>query len=420
MSTCTVCVKAEASGVVDDGSLTHVALGELLGVSETAVRRHRKHDTKPTATTTDEPTPGGESESHSLDGSASYVRYSDEPWGYEDYRDFIRTTGQDPDLVTFSWGWTSNPGGGFWNKLNHVRPIVAAAASSTTLELPALYHAARTKPRARVKTEPVQRATVVVMADPQIGKTGRRGGTPELIDRMQEKREKVTATLRARRPSRILYADAGDGFENFESGGNPMFTNDLSLPQQMDCYGTETYLMLEVLHRFAGVDAMAVPSNHTQWRRGKQQLGRPSDDLGLFVHTQVAKVTAAAQMDVTWHFPTEYDESVAVRVLDTVVGLVHGNQFGPGQAVSWWEKQAFGAQAVAAADVLVTGHYHSFGAGVAGRNPASGRERFWLGAPTLDNGSDFYRMTAGRDSDPGLLVFDVTPDGFDLGSLIIL
>jgi hypothetical protein len=292
--------------------------------------------------------------------------------------------------------------------------------SRDAIDLPALYAEARRKPRGRVKTAPTERATVIVLADPQIGKTGRRGGTPELLDRMAEKRELLAPILKARRPSRILLADAGDGFEGFNSGGNPMFTNDLSLAQQMDAYGTELYSFLELAHRFAPVDVAAVPSNHTAWRNGKQNLGNPQDDLGLFVHQQVAKVAHAAQLDATWHLPAPYDESVAVNLLGTVIGMAHGNQFGPGQSVSWWEKQTFGAQAIANADVLITGHYHSFSANVAGRNPANQRMRWSLGAPTLDNGSDWYRTKAGRDSDPGMLIFDVTLDGFDLASLAIL
>ena len=69
---------------------------------------------------------------------------------------------------------------------------------------------------------------------------------------------------------------------------------------------------------------------------------------------------------------------------------------------------------------MVTAHYHSFGAGVAGQNPFTKRERMWLGAPTLDSGSDWYRNIKGRDSLPGTMIFDVTEDGFDLGSLKIL
>lgn len=288
-----------------------------------------------------------------------------------------------------------------------------------TIDLPALYAASVTPPK-RAKKSDSTRATVVVFADPQIGKTGRRGGTPELIARLAEKRAALEPLLTKRKPSRLLLTDAGDGFEGFESGGNPMFTNDLSLAQQMDAYGVELYKFIELMYTFGPVDVAAVPSNHTAWRNGKQNLGNPQDDLGLFVHRQVQKITEAKGLDVTWHYPAPYDESVAVDVLGTRVGLTHGNQFNLGQSVSWWEKQTFGAQAVASADILVHGHYHSFSANVAGRNPVTGRQRWCLGAPTLDNGSDWFRQTAGRDSDPGLLVFDVDADGFDLGSLIIL
>lgn len=63
-----------------------------------------------------------ESETHDPEKGSSYVRFSRSVWGYDDYREFIRERGQDPDEVTFTWGWTSNPTGGFWNKLNNVRP----------------------------------------------------------------------------------------------------------------------------------------------------------------------------------------------------------------------------------------------------------------------------------------------------------
>ena len=289
------------------------------------------------------------------------------------------------------------------------------------IDLPALYaQAKKSSGKWPAVKDSSDRATVVVFADPQIGKTGRRGGTPELLARVAEKRALLELLLKKRKPSRLLLADAGDGLEGFESGGNPMFTNDLSLTQQMDAYGTEVFKFLELMYKFGPVDVAVVPSNHTAWRRGKMNLGNPQDDLGLFVHRQVQKVAEAKGLDATWHYPAPYDESVAVEVNGTRIGLVHGNQFNPGQSVQWWEKQTFGAQAVAAADVLLSGHYHSFSANVAGRNPVTGRQRWSLGAPTLDNGSDWYRQTAGRDSDPGLLVFDVGPDGFDLGSLVIL
>lgn len=286
------------------------------------------------------------------------------------------------------------------------------------LDLPALYASVEgVEPPTLADSD---RATVVVWSDPQLGKTGSRGGTKELLRRSLLKRAELTRLLKQRRPSHCVLLDGGDGIEGFESGGSPMFLNDLSLSNQLDLYGTEMMEWIKALHEFAPVKVAGVPSNHAQWRNAKQTLGKPSDDLGLFMHRQVEKVARAADLAVEWHLPAEWDDSVAVDVYGTKIGLVHGNQFGPGQAIAWWEKQTFGAQAVATCDIMVTAHYHSFGAGVAGRNPATGRQRWWLGAPTLDNGSDWYRNVKGRDSDPGVLVFDVTKDGFDLGSLTIL
>lgn len=286
------------------------------------------------------------------------------------------------------------------------------------LDLPALYAAVQGVEAPTVTGG--ERATVVVWADPQIGKTGSRGATKDLLRRSFLKRAALDRLLAHRAPSHAVLLDAGDGIEGFESGGNPMFLNDLSLSAQLDLYGTEMMEWIKTLHKHAPVKVAGVPSNHAAWRNGKQNLGKPGDDLGLFMHKQVRKVAEAADLAVEWVTPNVWDESVAVDVHGTIIGLVHGNQFGPGQAIAWWEKQAFGAQAVASADLLVTGHYHAFGAGVAGRNPSTGRQRWWLGAPTLDNASDWYRNVQGRDSDPGVLVFDITPDGFDLSSLTIL
>lgn len=403
--------------------MTAAAAAMFLGtISATTIKDHRRGEcacTKPDTEPVAADVAGGESETHNADGSASYTRFSAEPWGFEDYRKFIATKGQNPDEVTFTWGWTSNPGGGFWNKLNNVRPIHSSGNESEQVDLPALYAAAKTATPKTAKNGS-DRATIVVWADPQIGKTGSRGGTPELIQRSTLIREKLDALLGERAPSAVLIADAGDGIEGFESGGNPMFTNDLSLSAQLDLYGTELFEYINLAHRHAPVTVAGVPSNHAAWRSGKQQLGRPGDDLGLFMHKQVKRATDSVGMDVSWVRPDEYDESVGIDFHGTTVGLVHGNQFGPGQAVTWWQKQAFGAQAAAKADVLVHGHYHSFSAGVAGRNPLTGRQRYCLGAPTLDNGSDWFRQSQGRDSDPGLMVFDVTADGFDLSSLTIL
>src|SRR5450830_505901 len=359
-----LCKYAEAAAAHPSTETETPAVARDLGVGERTIRRHRAGQCCCT------PDKGGTDE-----GVTSYTLTSARAWGYEDFRKFIASTGQDPDRVTFNWGVTSNPAGGFWNKLNNVRP--KGGRNFEHVDLPALYAAAEASTPRPVPVTGT-RGTVIVYADPQVGKTGRRGGTKELIER-----------------STIIRA-------------------------KLDTYGTELFKFVNTAHKHAPVTVAGVPSNHTAWRNGKQNLGRPSDDLGLLMHTQVQYRTEDRGMDVAWFRPDTYDESVAVDLLGTRVGLVHGNQFAPGQGVSWWEKQTFGAQAAATADILVHGHYHTFSSNVAGRNPHTGRQRWCLGAPTLDNGSDWYRQVQGRDSDPGLLVFDVTENGFDLASLTII
>lgn len=401
---------------IHDDGLTSRQLATHYGVGKSTVNLHRAGncacDTASALVSA--------SEQHDADGSSSYTAMSATAWGLEDFRAFIASKGQDPDKVTFSWGVTSNPAGGFWNKLNNVRPIPESERDLDALDLPALYAAARRARPAPARHLTSKRATVIVYTDPQIGKVARRGGTAETIARSMAIRTKLDTLLTERAPSRTIILDGGDGFENFNSGGNPMFTNDLSLAGQMDLYGTELFEFINLAHQHAPVTVAGVPSNHTAWRAGKQNLGNPQDDLGLFMHHQVAKITNAAGMSVDWVQPVDFDESTTVDCYGTVLGLVHGNQFGPSQAVQWWEKQTFGAQAVARADILIHGHYHSYSANVAGRNPVNQRQRWCFGAPTLDNGSDWFRTVAGRDSDPGLLVFDVTEDGFDLSSMTIL
>jgi len=105
-------------------SMTSRQAAKFLGMSKSAINDHRAGNCVCSKTAVS----AGESETHNPDGTASYVRYSERPWGYDDYRAFLRSTGQDPDQVTFSHGWTSNPAGGFWNKLNNVRPINAETA----------------------------------------------------------------------------------------------------------------------------------------------------------------------------------------------------------------------------------------------------------------------------------------------------
>jgi hypothetical protein len=398
--------------------LSGSAIAQKWGISKTSANKYRQ-TIQSGEVLVDKRLLPGEGESTDADGTRNSVTLHSRQLNMNDARDWLRSTGDNPDDFSISIRSIAY-GEGLWS--NKMAATPKRSNGIPTVPLAELY---RTLAEHKAPPRPAKvvddLATVVVLADWQIGKTGRRGGTPELLQRLAAMRGELEAELSERQPGTIVILDAGDGIENFESGGNPMFTNDLSLPDQLDCYSTELFKFLEVADRHSSdIKVGVVPSNHSAWRNGKQNLGRPSDDFGIHTHKQVAKVAGAAGMNVQFHYPAEYDESLMIDVFGTGVGLVHGNQFGQGQAINWWQAQAFGSQAITKADIMASGHYHTFGAGTAGINPFSERERMWLGAPTADNGSDWYRTKSGRDSLPGTLIFDVSPDGFSLSSLTII
>ncbi|MDJ0338252.1 hypothetical protein [Cryobacterium sp. PH31-O1] len=369
--------------------------------------------------------PAGWRPASNWDGSEGEITSAPRTAALTDFSEILLEHGHDPDLVEVVGNvrtsrWQSFSGEWLTAYRFTVRARQSAEASH---DLPALLAAARRKPRAQLAAPATERATVVVLADLQIGKTGSRGGTPELIERLAVRRAQVDATLKKRKPSQTVLVDAGDLFEGFESGAGPAataFSNDLSLTQQMDLAGTTIYDFADTLARHAPAQVMAVPSNHTAWRAGKQTLGKPADDLGLYVHRQAQRLAAAAGLRAQWNLPADWDESLVLDVLGTGLGVTHGHQYGPGGAAAFWAKQTHGGQVLAHADLMVTGHYHHLRIEPTGRNPYSGRSKWWLQAPTLDAGSDWFRHRSGDDSDPGMLVFDITPDGLDLGSLTIL
>lgn len=143
------CKYATAASELDEQELADVqamsanVAAKFLGVGATTIKDHRRAECmcgKAEAVTAT--VAAGESETNSPDGSASYVRFSETAWGHEDHRAFIASKGQDPDAVTFTWGWTSNPAGGFFNKLNNVRPIAGSVDNPEYPEWPVIQQAA--------------------------------------------------------------------------------------------------------------------------------------------------------------------------------------------------------------------------------------------------------------------------------------
>lgn len=307
--------------------------------------------------------------------------------------------------------------GGEW--LNSYRVTIRKRV--TDLNLPALFAQAK-----KTKIKPIApmggEALVVVWADTQTGKSDSRGGTEALIARIQEKQTKLEAYIKANKTSSAYFLNAGDSIEGFENVESQMFTNDLSLQDQLDLEATFEWSTLELLRKHHNdVTAATVGSNHCAWRKGKSSLGKPTDDWGIFIQRQLKRMSDLVGANIKFVEPTEWSESLTVDVNGTIVGLVHGHQAPSGQFSNWWAKQVHGGAPLAHADIAISGHYHHLSIQPSGRNPFTGRSKWHLQAPTLDNGSSWYANKAGgSDSDPGLLVFTIGSEGLNLQSLAVL
>jgi len=286
-------------------------------------------------------------------------------------------------------------------------------ADRETEDLAPLLAIARANARKRPSVKPKDLTRVVVCSDGQIAKVGSRGGTPALLGRVEDLLVQLDQIMVAQPCRDALVADPGDLTEGFENVAAQQFTNDLSHPAQLRvARAMLTNIVTTVAARHHATVVATVPSNHAAWRRGKNVLGRPCDDYGIDAHMAVHEALSRDPhfRHVTWEFPSDWNESLAIKVRGAVVGMVHGHQVGkPDSIPGWWKGQAHGSQAVKDATILITGHYHHFRAQPSGA--VNGVSRTWFQAPTMDNGSDWYRNASGEDSEPGILTFTIDDAG---------
>lgn len=281
------------------------------------------------------------------------------------------------------------------------------------LDLPTLYaQAKRTKPAQR-KPVPDGKAFVIVAADFQVGKVGSRGGTPELIERVFASYANIEAQLKRGKYARVVILDAGDIVESVSNTAAmaQLQSNDLSPMQQVDLAAALMWDLVKLASKYAPVTYSSVGSNHCQWRFNGQTVGKPGqDDWGIVILQQLRRLSTEVGLDVTYLIPQPHDESLAFDVFGDgfhVVALAHGHQAKrPNNVQSWLEKQAFGQGPTSNFSVFVSGHFHHLRIEELGQ-AHNGGSRYWIQASTSDNGSDWFRLTAGTDSNTGITCFEL-------------
>lgn len=251
-------------------------------------------------------------------------------------------------------------------------------------------------------------ALIICLGDVQVGKIGSRGSTEELLLRLGDGFASIEGLIKHVRPDLIVIVDNGDVIEGFDSaGGNysQATRTDRSLMEQIEIARNILHRLVSMAARYAEeVMVAGVPSNHCAWRSGKANLGKPSDDWGIHNIKALASLYAdnANLAHVRFYVPEDQRESLVINVLGTKIALVHGHQARKPEMVGeWWGKQMIGGN-LFDADILIHGHFHTYGTYAYGRNPFTGRQRWVIGVTTTDNGSDWYVNLAGSDSDPGI------------------
>jgi hypothetical protein len=329
-------------------------------------------------------------------------------------REIARTTGQPiPDnrqvilREVRQWGDKHEP-------MIYLRfSIVDRPDVTPDIDMAELVRVAKTNRRTPRKTPRPARTRVVVISDAQVGKVDHRGGTPALLERVDGVLAQLDAEMKATPCDDVLILDPGDLTEGFENTAQQAHTNDLAFPAQLRVARVLlTHVVTRVAAHHKATRVATVPSNHGAWRKGKDRLGRPGDDFGIEVHRAVADALhLAGRTDITWHLPDVWDETVALQVRGAVIGMAHGHQVSqPNGIPGWWAKQSHGGGPLAAANILVTGHFHHLRVEPSGA--MDGRAKWWFQAPTLDNGSSWWANgSGGADCEAGILTFTVDDDG---------
>ena len=364
-----------------------------------------------------------------FDGAEGYAITPGVPAGQvPDFEQFLLEQGFDPAEYEI----VGSPRTSRWQKYDeswltsyrfNFRKIVA----ETELNLPVTFRTARSNAK-KLKTKAnAEKALVVMLSDFQIGKVDSRGGHEQQLERIFASYERVEQLLKKERPAKVILADMGDIVEGFSNKADlqQIATNSMSLMNQVD---VSVSLILDIIKRSVrysdDVTYATVASNHCQNRVNKQAIGLPGqDDWGVFIAKQINRLGKEMSLPLQTLIPEPSDESLAFDVFEDsfhVLGLWHGHQSARPEAVpSWWEKQAFGSQPVAAASIGLTGHFHHLRIQELGQH-SNGGSRYWIQGKTMDNGSSWFRLNQGSESQPGLTAFILEQGKHFTGSVVTL
>jgi predicted phosphodiesterase len=282
------------------------------------------------------------------------------------------------------------------------------------------------KPVAPPRTNRTATTFGLGLADWQIGKAENGEGSDSTVQRWLNGLEEAQREIKRLRKSNASLDDlallsVGDLIEGC-GGHYDMQTFSVDLDRREQCRTVReliTKTILELGPLFDHTTLAAVPGNHGENRHKGKAFTNFSDNDDLACPEAVGEAFRLAGWDedrLSVIMPEGHDELTMTIDLNGVnVALAHGHQFRGGvnalkKAEEFWRGQDFGHRAARDAQILFSGHFHSY------HNVNITAGRSWWQAPTIDTGSAWFTNGSGVTATRGVLsmVFDAEhPLGYD-------
>ena len=268
------------------------------------------------------------------------------------------------------------------------------------------------KIKAPKKSVPTGDSTyVVALGDLQYGKMdgdGVEGTQKRVIDGLERAAERLSGIRKYDAAiERVAILWLGDCIEGFVSqGGASAWRTTLTLTEQIRLL-RET--MLASVDLFAPLTQdlveAAVGGNHDEAVRfNGKGITRYDDsfDIDSLSAVEMAVKRGPNSDHIKFYTPAADELTLTFETSGTILGMSHGHKARMGKHFDWWQRQSFGDQPIGQADILLSGHYHTYFTQEEGK-------RMFIQVPALESESTWVRHSKGVTGNPGVLTF-VTKD----------
>jgi len=283
--------------------------------------------------------------------------------------------------------WQQKAGSGEWCWYYR---LTALKRSRAARDLDALVAALRRRKRSTA-LESRLGGQIWATSDWQIGKAGTIEHVLDTIGELPARFER--SWKQSGKPGEIVVVFGGDLVESCSPhfyGSQQLYSVEMNDREQRAVVREGAMAIIDKASTLVEqVTVVAVPGNHGENRHGKRDsIVGDNVDVAAIDDCRWACRDLSAYDHVRWAIPGE-DLTVCVEVDGLRLGVFHGHQVsGQGKVQAWHDKQAGNHRPIGAADLLISGHYHSFRCEWLG-------PRTWVQLPSEDAGSPQYAESAG-------------------------